>query len=30
MICAALQAGGVGVPGRVICCGDRALARERR
>jgi hypothetical protein len=29
-ICGALAAGGIGVPGRAVRCGDRALALERR
>ena len=29
-ICAAFEAGGIGVPGRAIRCGDRALALELR
>lgn len=29
-ICGALEAGGIGVPGRAVRCGDRALVLERR
>jgi hypothetical protein len=29
-ICGALEAGGIGVPGRAIRCGDRALVLDRR